>query len=33
MVLATAYKVSEDRQLIEFTLRPNAIFANGDPLN
>src|SRR5712691_3001058 len=32
-VLATAYKVSEDRQLIEFTLRPNAKFANGDPLN
>src|SRR5262249_54675271 len=33
MVLATAYKVSEDRQHIEFTLRPNAKFANGDPLN
>ena len=33
MVLATAYKVSEDRQLIEFTLRNNAKFANGDPLN
>src|SRR5215813_7382338 len=33
MVLATAYKVSEDRQLIEFTLHPNAKFANGDPLN
>jgi peptide/nickel transport system substrate-binding protein len=33
MVLATAYKVSDDRQLIEFTLRPNAKFANGDPIN
>src|SRR5215470_3654947 len=33
MVLATAYKVSEDRQLIEFTLRRDAKFANGDPLN
>src|SRR5262249_5824290 len=33
MVLATAYKVSEDRQMIEFTLRHNARFANGDPLN
>src|SRR5262245_4217058 len=33
MVLATAYKVSEDRQMIEFTLRPNAKFANGDPLH
>src|SRR5438128_8940509 len=33
MVLATAYKVSEDRQRIEFTLRPNAKFANGDPIN
>src|SRR5499427_10230159 len=32
-VLATAYKVSEDRQLIEFTLRANAKFANGDPIN
>ena len=32
-VLATAYKVSEDRQLIEFALHPNAKFANGDPLN
>jgi ABC-type transport system substrate-binding protein len=32
-VLATAYKVSEDRQLIEFTLRNNAKFANGDPIN
>src|SRR6266567_3622778 len=32
-VLATAYKVSEDRQLIEFTLHPNAKFANGDPIN
>ena len=33
MVLATAYKVSEARQLIEFTLHPNAKFANGDPIN
>src|SRR6266404_7186041 len=33
MVLATAYKVSDDRQRIEFTLRPNAKFANGDPIN
>ncbi len=33
MVLATAYKVSEDRQMIAFTLRNNAKFANGDPLN
>src|SRR6266571_3245141 len=33
MVLATAYKVSDDRQMIEFTLRNNAKFANGDPLN
>ena len=33
MVLAIAYKVSEDRQLIEFTLHPNAKFANGDPIN
>src|SRR5258706_300498 len=32
-LLVTAYKVSEDRQLIEFTLRPNAQFANGDPMN
>jgi peptide/nickel transport system substrate-binding protein len=32
-VLATAYKVSEDRQRIEFTLRPDAKFANGDPIN
>src|SRR5882724_5729362 len=32
MGLATAYKVSEDRQLIEFTLRSNAKFANGDPI-
>jgi hypothetical protein len=31
--LATAYKVSPDRQLIEFTLRDNAKFANGDPIN
>jgi len=33
MVLATAYKVSDDRQMIEFTLRNNAKFANGDPIN
>src|SRR4030095_12166490 len=33
MVLATAYKVSEDRQHIEFTLRDKAKFANGDPIN
>ena len=33
MVLATAYKVSEDRQTIEFTLRDKAKFANGDPIN
>src|SRR5207302_7532951 len=33
MGLATAYKVSEDRQLIEFALHPNAKFANGDPIN
>jgi peptide/nickel transport system substrate-binding protein len=32
MVLASSYKVSEDRQLIEFTLRNNAKFANGDPI-
>jgi peptide/nickel transport system substrate-binding protein len=32
-VLATSYKVSEDRQLIEFTLRPDAKFANGDPID
>src|SRR5262245_38050168 len=32
-VLASAYKVSEDRQLIEFTLRNNAKFANGDPID
>jgi peptide/nickel transport system substrate-binding protein len=32
-LLLTAYKVSDDRQLIEFTLRPNAKFANGDPLH
>jgi peptide/nickel transport system substrate-binding protein len=31
--LATAYKVSQDRQLIEFTLRHKAKFANGDPLD
>jgi len=33
MVLATEYKVSADRQTIEFTLRPEAKFANGDPIN
>src|ERR671918_1056949 len=33
LVLASAYKVSEDRQLIEFTLRNNAKFANGDAIN
>src|SRR5215510_13749175 len=33
MGLATAYKVSEDRQTIEFILRNNAKFANGDPIN
>jgi peptide/nickel transport system substrate-binding protein len=32
-LLVTAYKISEDRQLIEFALRPNAKFANGDPLD
>ena len=26
-------QVSEDRQRIEFTLQPNAKFANGDPIN
>ena len=31
--LVIAYKVSEDRQTIEFTLRPNAKFANGDPID
>lgn len=30
-LLLTAYKVSDDRQHIEFTLRNNAKFANGDP--
>lgn len=33
MVLATAHKVSEDRQLIEFSLHPQAKFANGDPID
>src|SRR6266849_5086205 len=33
MVLATAYKISEDRQLIEFTLQPNANFVNCDRIN
>ena len=32
-LLVSAYKVSDDRQRIEFTLRPNAKFANGDPLH
>jgi peptide/nickel transport system substrate-binding protein len=32
-LLLTAYKVSDDRQRIEFTLRNQAKFANGDPLN
>ena len=31
--LVIATKVSEDRQTIEFTLRPNAKFANGDPID
>ena len=31
--LVIAHKVSEDRQTIEFTLRPHAKFANGDPIN
>src|SRR6267142_28947 len=31
--LVIAYKVSEDRQTIEFTLRSNAKFANGDPID
>src|SRR5262245_55181806 len=31
--LVIATKVSEDRQMIEFTLRPNAKFANGDPID
>src|SRR2546427_9328062 len=30
-VLASAHKVSEDRQLIEFTLRPHAKIANRAP--
>jgi peptide/nickel transport system substrate-binding protein len=33
MALAASYKISDDRQLIEFTLRPDAKFANGDPIN
>jgi ABC-type transport system substrate-binding protein len=33
MALATSYKVSEDRQLVEFTLRNNAKFANGDAID
>src|SRR4029453_306872 len=32
-VLASSYRVSEDRQLIEFMLRSDAKFANGDPIN
>jgi peptide/nickel transport system substrate-binding protein len=32
-VLATSYKVSEDGQLIEFTLRRDAKFASGDPID
>jgi peptide/nickel transport system substrate-binding protein len=31
--LVIAHKVSEDRQTIEFTLRPHAKFANGDPID
>jgi peptide/nickel transport system substrate-binding protein len=31
--LVIANKVSEDRQTVEFTLRPNAKFANGDPID
>src|SRR5215475_11186564 len=31
--LVIATKVSEDRQTIEFTLHPNATFANGDPID
>jgi peptide/nickel transport system substrate-binding protein len=32
-LLISAYHVSDDRQHLEFTLRPEARFANGDPLN
>jgi ABC-type transport system substrate-binding protein len=32
MLLATAYKVSEDRRVIELTLRRDAKFANGDAI-
>ena len=32
-VLLPPPQLSEDRQLIEFTLQPNAKFANGDPIN
>ena len=32
-LLVSAYKVSDDRQRIAFTLRPNAKFANGDPIH
>jgi ABC-type transport system substrate-binding protein len=31
--LVITHKVSEDRQSIEFTLRPDAKFANGDPID
>src|SRR5712691_3607041 len=31
--LVIAYKVSEDRQTIEFTFRRTAKFANGDPID
>jgi len=31
--LVIAHKVSEDRHTVEFTLRPNAKFANGDPID
>src|SRR5262247_2651638 len=31
--LVIATKVSEDRQTVEFTLRPNAKFANGDAID
>jgi ABC-type transport system substrate-binding protein len=31
--LVVAHKVFEDRQIVEFTLRPNAKFANGDSID
>jgi peptide/nickel transport system substrate-binding protein len=31
--LVIAHKVSEDRQTVEFTIRPNAKFATGDPID